>query len=262
MSSSKQRVLYSVIVGMGVVIMYAFMKATLWNWQHQLLAKSTFNQEGSNDVEMNQTFDSLVVLGYAVNHNEGVVTLPLASRLELAFKLLCFGHVSDRVLMTGGCSWSKADELPSEAQIMRDWLIARWNGTSLPQEIVSQHDLRDVPSTSTHDHCARPLPEILTENHSTSTYTNALFSLRQLRQQHPNVKRLLLVTNQFHQLRTYWTWRQVAHSAEFVEYGFTIDIAPFETDLFDSHVTQFDFWREIAAIVYYLFKRHIKLEMW
>lgn len=69
--------------------------------------------------------DAVVVLGYSVDHVNAVVTPPLASRLEKAYSLLCEDRIGDVVLMTGGYAFSKEDGLPTEAQVMTDWMTKR-----------------------------------------------------------------------------------------------------------------------------------------
>ena len=213
------------------LLMYAFLRSPLAPWQHRLLEK---------EVSLEGRVDALVVLGYAVDHDNGVVTAPLASRLEQAFQHLCHLHTADTVVLSGGCSWSKADQLPSEAEVMQRWLTARWQGKPLPQT-------DDAPALAPSP-CTRPLPLFILERTSTSTYTNAVNSLRLLAASHPDVARLLVVTSRFHQWRSFGVFSKVAaaHGGRW-----EVGMSAMESDVLDERVTQWDFWRELAAIVYY-----------
>lgn len=95
----------------------------------------------------------------------------------------------------------------------------------------------------------------LREEASTSTRTNALFSW-QLLAPH-GWQRLLLVTNPFHQRRSYWTFVRAA--ADLGEQGGSAFVAPapcaghagYGPALLDAAADQWDWWREVAAVAYY-----------
>ena len=225
--------------------MYAFLRSPLAQWQHSLLQRH---------VPLEQPVDAVVVLGYAVDHDAGVVTAPLAARLEQAYQLLR-RNVSSTVIFTGGCSWSKRDELPSEAEVMSRWMEARWKGKPLPQTTDSP-SLQPQPT-------ATDLPIFILEQHSTSTRTNAVYSLQLLVEQYPHVSSLLLVTSRFHQWRTYGVFvKAVREAEERAEEkggggGWSVGVSEMERDVMDDRVTQWDFWRELAAIVYYMVRGYI-----
>ena len=217
--------------------MYAFFRLPLAQWQHSLLQRT---------VPPQQPVDCVVVLGYAVDHDAGVVTAPLAARLEQAYQLLR-RNVSTAVLFTGGCSWSKRDELPSEAAVMQRWMDARWKGKPLPQTA-------DAPQLPPAPSAADP-PTYILEEQSTSTYTNAVNSLRLLAAHHPHVTSLLLVTNRFHQWRTHAVFRRAVRERRGEEWA--VGVRGMAEDVMDERVTQWDFWRELAAILYYQARGYI-----
>ena len=236
------RVLTAAVI-LSLAVMWSFFRAPLTPWQHRFLAHEVSLSGGR--------IDAIVVLGYAVDHDAGVVTAPLASRLEQAFHLLCHSRTADTVVLTGGCSWAKADTLPSEAEVMRRWLTARWQGKPLPQTA-------DSPAL-TPSPCTRPLPLFILESASTSTQLNAVLTLKVLEEGYPDIGRLLLVTNRFHQWRA---WRVFEKAVEGKRKGgegrrWEVGMSGMERDVFDERVTQWDWWRELAAIVYYRMRGYI-----
>ena len=241
---------FSLTVILLALAMYAFFRSPLAHWQHSLL---------QHTVPPQQPVDAIVVLGYAVDHDAAVVTAPLAARLEQAYQLLR-RSVSSSVVFTGGCSWSKRDELPSEAAVMAKWMEARWKGKPLPQT-ADAPQLQPSPA-------ATDLPTFILEEQSTSTWTNAVNTLRLLSSHYPHVTSLLLVTNRFHQWRTYAVFERAVRqqtSAEAADAGsggsgggaWSVAVSGLERDVMDDRVTQWDFWRELAAIVYYKLRGYI-----
>ena len=225
----------SIAIVVLAVLMFGFLRLPLAQWQHRLLAV---------ELPLPPPVDAVVVLGYAVDHDAAVVTAPLAARLEHAYQLLCRDRVADTVVLSGGCSWAKAAHLPSEAAVMQQWLTARWRGAALPQTA-------DSPALAPSP-CSRDPPVFVLEEESTSTYTNALYSLRLLAAQWPEVRRLLLVTSSFHQKRTAAVFQRLMRQRQTAgDEGWRCGVSTTPDDLTDRSVTQFDFWREIAAIVLY-----------
>lgn len=235
------------------ILMHAFLRSSLWPWQHALLRKQTPPLD---------KIDAIIILGYTVDHDHALVTPPLAARLETAYQLIIHHRIpmnDDQlvIIMSGGCASSKSDDLPSEAAIMAQWFIARWNQQSLPQteeaiKIIKsqqqQHPIIDTINTS--------YPHIITEDNSTSTYTNSVNSLNILCHDYPHMTHILLVTNHFHQYRTYATFQHVAISDPSLRCrSYVFGMADIDDDYLDDQVTQWDFWRELAAILYYKCRR-------
>jgi len=123
----------------------------------------------------------------------------------------------------------------------------------------------------------------LIEDRSISTRTNALFSLQMIQQQQQQQQggaeegrgkgsqpggwhSIVLVTNPFHQLRSYHTFKHamqemglwVADEAQGGAIGYRLYVAaaPFAGHrgygaVLDAAADQFDFWRELAALAWY-----------
>lgn len=161
-----------------------------------------------------------------MNHASGEVSSLLSARLECALSILS-SSPSLCVVFSGGCSWTKSELLPTEAEIMESWMINRWSNSSTTEHL--------------------PLPVMLTENNSTSTYTNAVNTLTMLAHDHPRLVRLLLVTNTFHSYRAYHTFVRVAKDlfSDYFHIGITVPEYNEET------VTQWDWLREFAALMLY-----------
>ena len=234
----------SITVLLVALAMYVFFRSPLTHWQHSFL---------QHTVPPQQPVDVIVVLGYAVNHDTGVVTAPLAARLEQAYQLLR-RNVSSSVVFTGGCSWSKRDELPSEAAVMAKWMEARWKGKPLPQT-ADAPQLQPSPSSA-------DLPVFILEEQSTSTWTNAVNTLRLLTAHYPHISSLLLVTSRFHQWRTYAVFEKAIRvhtqsEADAASSGWSVGVSVMSADVLDDRVTQWDFWRELAAILYYKVRGYI-----
>ena len=143
--------------------------------------------------------------------------------------------------------------------VLASWMEARWKGRELPQT----PDSVPLPPRPT----SADMPVVVLEERSTSTYTNAKYTLRLLADEYADVQSLLLVTSRFHQWRTLAVFERAIR--EYGEEdggdggggggggGWSVGMSEVERDVMDDHVTQWDFWRELAAIVYYKLRGYI-----
>ncbi|WIA12582.1 hypothetical protein OEZ85_006239 [Tetradesmus obliquus] len=188
-----------------------------------------------------QQLDYGVVLGYAL-HRNGSCTQPLRSRVEVAVQLYQQGAVS-RLIFSGAHPGGGLRNV-SEAHAMVDVALS----------LVEQPP---------------PAGRWLLEEKSTSTRTNALFSLAMIRQQQQQQQQqpgqlhtaqpppsVVLITNPFHQLRSYFTLRKAAQQAG-MDVQLYVAAAPFAGHcgyghwLLDAAMDQVDFWRDVGALGYY-----------
>ncbi|KAF6251770.1 DUF218 domain-containing protein [Scenedesmus sp. NREL 46B-D3] len=210
-------------------------------WMHSLLSYSH-----KHPVPQGQQLDYGVVLGYAL-HKNGSCTQPLHSRVEVGLRLYQQGVVS-RVIFSGAHPGAGLRGV-SEAHAMVDHALS----------------LAGQPP---------PAGRWLLEEQSTSTRTNALFSLDIIRQQHQQHQQqqsqqqrqqrqqgqqpssVVLVTNPFHQLRSYLTFRKAAQQSG-MDLQVYVAAAPFAGHcgyghwLLDAAMDQVDFWRDVVALGYY-----------
>ena len=91
-------------------------------------------------------------------------------------------------------------------------------------------------------------PQMLREGASSSTRTNALYSLQLLRESDVEPQRLVVVTSRFHALRSALVFKRVLSDA-----GLTaVDVVTLPVAAeHERHARQLDFWRELAAIALY-----------
>ncbi|KAI8473414.1 MAG: DUF218 domain-containing protein [Monoraphidium minutum] len=207
--------------------------------------------------------DVAVVLGYAL-HANGSCTRPLQSRVEVAVDLYRRGRV--RHLIFSGAHPGGGLRNTSEADAMEAYAVA----------------LLGAPP---------PPGRWLREAASTSTRTNALFSLELIRQQGGGGSSgggggggaaseaaaaaeaegggssgggggawhsIVLVTNPFHQARSYRVFRRAMADADMGGAGaLYVAAAPFAghagywPPALDAAADQLDFWRELTALAYY-----------
>eukprot|EP01027_Heterolobosea_sp_BB2_P010018 GEZU01014750.1.p1 GENE.GEZU01014750.1~~GEZU01014750.1.p1 ORF type:complete len:277 (-),score=29.31 GEZU01014750.1:20-850(-) len=171
-------------VGVGLFFLAAYLlllclfPCEVTRWQESKLAVAT---EG----ESIQSSDAIIVLGYSVT-SDALPTPRLVERLETALRLYNSG-VAKHIIVSGGYPRGKNF---SEASVMAKWLLDR-----LPPPSPTTEELLDPP----HDVDVGAGVVILEEK-STSTRENAVFSLEIAQQR--NWKRLVVVTNHFHQLRS------------------------------------------------------------
>eukprot|EP00878_Enallax_costatus_P022540 GHUV01023914.1.p1 GENE.GHUV01023914.1~~GHUV01023914.1.p1 ORF type:complete len:202 (+),score=57.05 GHUV01023914.1:1282-1887(+) len=153
-------------------------------WMHNLLSYSH-----KHPVPSASTSDFGVVLGYAL-HRNGSCTQPLQSRVEVGVKAYEQGAV-ERLIFSGAHPGDALRNV-TEANAMMVYAL-----TLVPE--------------------APPDGRWLLEEHSTSTRTNAVYSLQLIQQQQQQLSRhnssIVLVTNPFHQLRSYFTFRKAAREA-------------------------------------------------
>jgi uncharacterized SAM-binding protein YcdF (DUF218 family) len=202
--------------------------------------------------------DYAVILGYAL-HRNGTCTRPLQSRVEVGVAL--FERGAARGLIFSGAHPGGGLRAVSEAGAM-----AAYAASLLPQ-----------PDSS-------PSPGVwIHEDRSTSTRTNALYSLRlileQAQQQEQEQQQeqqqslsIVVVTSPFHQLRAYLTFRRLLRDRGLLagkpaaareqqqqqqQYRLYVAPAPFAPHhgyghaWLDAAADQADFWRELAALAYY-----------
>jgi uncharacterized SAM-binding protein YcdF (DUF218 family) len=100
------------------------------------------------------------------------------------------------------------------------------------------------------------------ESSSTSTRENAVFSI-ELAKQH-GLRSFLIATNTFHQLRSLLVFRKVLQEMGLGGSRVYVAEVPFTGHrgwgggpLLNHAIDQLDFWREIAALVYYWLKGYI-----
>lgn len=98
---------------------------------------------------------AVVVLGYSCDHGRGVPSKPLEHRLQHAVNVAEATHAR-YIVCSGGIDAEHADGLPTEGEIMADWIRSHPH----PDGLV-----------------------ILTEGGSTSTRENAVYSLNVLQAQ-------------------------------------------------------------------------------
>jgi len=185
------------------------------------------------------TYDVAVVLGHALDRN-GRPSRVLAERVDRAVELLKRGVVK-HVLFSGGHDGDGLRGRPSEAESML------------------RHALSDPQVPATED------PTWLLEEGSTSTRTNALLSLEMAKER--GLHSVVVVTSGFHQFRSERVFRRVAkdmvkgdgiplhvHVVDLPDEQTHLPILQ-ETDMHlgtrEVFVAQLNWFREIAAIVYY-----------
>lgn len=227
---------------------------------------------------------AIIVLGYEIRDKE-FITLPLLSRLGLAYsiaqqryyrKLTVPGAKDETTLavFTGGVTPDR-NKGKSEGTIMKEWFekamsyvnrisdienlsLKPLNNTSDSlYDLTSSDDATSILKSLLYDFPLNNIP-LLTENRSTSTYENALFSLPILQKyesEHKiSISHLLVVTNRFHQIRSQALFSKLLASSDS---DYNLLIPSYNNSFSEMGVTQLDFWREIAAIALYSYRKWI-----
>jgi len=272
---SSRRLFVAVTLGVCVIGLYQFHRwlktAPLWQWQQNLFDVHTALDDSTAP-------DALVVLGYCVDHRTQKPTEPLLARLQLAVNIACESALKQQqkpssieasssgssgvdtllraVIFTGGSAPRTPLGLASEAEVMSASFSALWSASR----------------------CASlPEPRHILERASTSTFENARYTLAKLLRDEPSIRHLRLVTNGFHQWRSLTVFQRVemrrqeeiaaarsrreeasrsggdstrAVEVTMDESAFSFSVAPMPQEE-SLQVPQFDFWREIAAVLYY-----------
>lgn len=209
----------------------------LTSWMHGLLAVSQ-----RYPLPDGATADVCVVLGYAL-HRNGTCTRPLQSRVEVAVELFRRGTAGH--LIFSGAQPGGGVRNVSEAGAM---------------EAYAEGVLGARP----------PAGAWLLEDRSTSTRTNALYSLAMIRERQRQRQQaeaggggggpwllVVLATSPFHQLRSHRVFLRAMREAGMpASQELYVADAPFAGHrgygpVLDALADQWDFWRELAALVYY-----------
>jgi len=271
--SGWRRLLLFAVIGLALAALVSFNSwlkvAGLSQWQQDVFAVEADAQT------VPHAPDALLVLGYCADHARREPTGPLMARVQLAVNLSCESLRSGdargspgyaAVVFSGGAAPRIPLGQATEADVMSETFSRLWQSEDSPCK-------------------ALPQPRHILEHTSSSTLENARNTLAMLAREEPDIRRLHLVTNRFHQRRTLKTFeeqerrRQIAlqqrkdevegialagdadgsgrtfrapSDAELRPFEFTIARVPH-----DPHVPQLDFWREVAATVLYMARRWI-----
>eukprot|EP00879_Flechtneria_rotunda_P015661 GHRR01016383.1.p1 GENE.GHRR01016383.1~~GHRR01016383.1.p1 ORF type:complete len:250 (+),score=61.10 GHRR01016383.1:329-1078(+) len=209
-------------------------------WMHNLLSYSYMHP-----VPAGAGCDYGVVLGYAL-HRNGSCTRPLQSRVEVGVAGYQ-KHQLNRLVFSGSNPGGGVRNV-SEANAMLHYGLTL---LSKPPQVGRW--LLEEASTSTRTNAVYSLHLImLQQEHKQQQGLHTDQRLQQGRQQYT----VVIITNPFHQLRSYFTFKRAAEEAG-MDVQFYVAKAPFAGHcgyghwLIDSAMDQWDFWRELGAIAYY-----------
>ncbi len=171
-------------------------------------------------------YDAIIVLGYALG--DGFKIQPeLQARLDTAVDVYRAGRVAGRFILSGGTPEDGQGE--TEAQVMEQYLLAA-----------------GVPAAA-----------ILRDDDSRTTVENAEYSIAAVVEH--SFKRVGLITNSFHQFRSFWLLHRECHIQRGCEATFqTLDTAAHETDI-APYQTQADLVAEVKALAVMYHQGYLRL---
>eukprot|EP01025_Chloroclados_australasicus_P062522 TRINITY_DN8213_c0_g1_i1.p1 TRINITY_DN8213_c0_g1~~TRINITY_DN8213_c0_g1_i1.p1 ORF type:complete len:259 (-),score=2.47 TRINITY_DN8213_c0_g1_i1:23-799(-) len=197
---------------------------------------SDFTSIPQTDLGDSCSFEAGIVLGYALN-GDGSLSKQLKYRVNKGVELLLKNQVKC-LIMSGANPFTHKNLTITEAKAMQEYA----------NQLIMQEQSADQSQFY--------LDKILLEEQSTSTRENAMFSLLLLEKS--EFQEILIITNKFHQLRSYLTFVQAGVDLQ-LRSNFTI--ARIAHDI-DNSITEgfqglYVFVRELAAIIYYTAKGYV-----
>lgn len=231
------------LVGAAAVYVVAVVMALLphvQEAQHELFASAAKRMlSGSGRPPPGAPADVAVILGYACDA-AGRPTPLLRNRVQIGLNLFVRGEV-EHLMFTGSHDGSAEHGDVSEAACMRQYAVEVADTTYGPESRMRWEKRWYV------------------EEESTSTRENAVFTYRLLLF---GMRRLVIVTNRFHMLRSVLTFERAARELEGAAAPVTIAMGPIDAEADAIPVTslaavaesQFLLVREACALLYYYCK--------
>ncbi|KAG9391857.1 DUF218 domain [Carpediemonas membranifera] len=160
-------------------------------------------------------YDAAVVLGFVLDGQDSIQP-ELEARLQTVLDLYLSGRIVGEIILSGGKPSTSHEK--AEAEVMGEWL-----------------EVRGVPSS-----------RLVQEGQSRTTAENAKYSIPIL--VNSSYKRVVIVTNTFHQYRSFWLFHGQCDGAAFCQARFRMaDARKLEGSISRSR-HQYDFFREILAM--------------